>query len=183
MRRPRSSSWKRRDEQFARIAGAIEKMFPAHVAQTAAALARLHALTEDLDVQMARCWMALGDSMPVAKRYALAWRELGRRAEREDQLRSVLALGSELARLTRLPGLRTMLRMMRGPATAAGLGDLQRFLETGFDTFAGMSRRAGAVEDFLRTIDTRERALFELLYEGELVASETELASILGQVP
>src|SRR5687768_6579676 len=46
----------RRDEQFARIAGAIEKLFPAHVALTAAALARLHALTEDLDLQMARTW-------------------------------------------------------------------------------------------------------------------------------
>jgi hypothetical protein len=173
----------KRDEQFARIAGAIEKMFPAHVAQTAAALARLHALTEDLDVQMARCWLALDDSMPPARRYASAWRALGRREERQEQLRSVLALGAELARLTRLPGLRTMLRMMRGPATAAGLGELQRFLENGFDTFAGMSRRAGAVEDFLHTIDTRERALFALLYDGELVASETELQRTLGQVP
>ncbi|TFY98268.1 FFLEELY motif protein [Ramlibacter humi] len=173
-----------RDEQFARIAGAIEKFFPAHVAQTAAALARLHAMTEDLDVQMGRLWLAQADaSAPPAHRYALAWRELGRREEREDQLRSVLALGHELARLTRMPGLRTMLRMMRGPATAAGLGALQQFLENGFDTFAGMSKRAGAVEDFLRTVDTRERALFALLYERDLVASGTELARTLGQVP
>lgn len=176
--------YRQRDEQFARIAGAIEKFFPAHVAQTAAALARLHAMTEDLDVQMARLWLAQSDAgAPAADRYALAWRELGRRAEREDQLRSVLALGQELARLTRMPGLRTMLRMMRGPATAAGLGALQRFLENGFDTFAGMSQRAGAVEEFLRTVDARERALFVLLYEHDHVASGTELARTLGQVP
>lgn len=174
----------RRDEQFARIAGAIEKLFPAHVAGTAAALAQLHAMTEDLDLQMARLWrsQAPGD-LPLSRRYAIAWRELGRRDERERQLDSVLALGHELARLTRLPGLRTMLRMMRGPANAAGLADLQRFLEEGFDTFAGMARRPRAVEEFLRTVQERERQLFSLLYGQDLVAGETELERILGQAP
>jgi len=174
----------RRDEQFARIAGAIEKLFPAHVAGTAAALAQLHGMTEDLDMQMARLWRAqqAGD-LPSSRRYAIAWRDLGRRDERERQLDAVVALGQELARLTRLPGLRTMLRMMRGPANAAGLADLQRFLEEGFDTFAGMARRRGAVEEFLRTVQDRERRLFSLLYEQDLVAAETELERTLGQAP
>lgn len=174
----------RRDEQFARIAGAIEKLFPAHVAATAAALARLHAMTEDLDAQMARHWLSgSGFQANPAGRYARAWRGVGRREEREAQLDSVLALGNELARLTRMPGLRTMLRMMRGPATAAGLADLQAFLENGFDTFAGMSRKPGAVEHFLETVRSREQQLFALLYGDDLVACETELARILGQAP
>src|SRR6478735_3941386 len=42
-----------RDAQFARIAGAMEKLFPRDVADTAAALAELHALTESLDHAMA----------------------------------------------------------------------------------------------------------------------------------
>ena len=113
----------------------------------------------------------------------MAWQELGRRGERERQLEPVLALGHELARLTRLPGLRTMLRMMRGPANAAGLADLQRFLEEGFDTFAGMARRRGAVEEFLRTVQEREGQLFSLLYGADLVACETELDRLLGQAP
>lgn len=174
----------RRDEQFARIAGAIERLFPAHVADTAAALARLHALTEDLDVQMARYWNAEpGMASIPTRRYATAWRRLGRREEREAQLGSVLVLGNELARLTRKPGLRTMLRMMRGPANAAGLGDLQAFLENGFDTFAGMSRSRGTVEHFLATVQSREQQLFALLYDEDLVACETELGRILGQAP
>src|SRR5690242_16973455 len=41
-----------RDAQFARIAGAIERFFPAAVAQTAVDLAKLHALTESLDHAM-----------------------------------------------------------------------------------------------------------------------------------
>lgn len=172
-----------RDEQFARIAGAIEKLFPAHVADTAASLARLHALTEDLDLQMAHIWLGRDALEPPAGRYAHAWRELGRRQERADQLLSVIQLGEELARLTRMPGLRTMLRVMRGPASAAGLGALQHFLEIGFDTFAAMSRVRGAVETFLSTVRQREEALFALLYDQDLVACETELSRILGQAP
>ena len=174
--------YSRRDDQFSRIAGAIERLFPAQVAQTAASLAHLHALTEDLDVQMARMWPD-GQDSTAAARYARAWRTLGRREERLQQLQSVAALGHDLVRLTRTPGLRTMLKLMRAPAAAAGLADLQRFLETGFDTFAGMARRSGAAEHFLATVEQRERALMELLDEADDVACETELARILGQAP
>jgi hypothetical protein len=106
-----------------------------------------------------------------------------RRADRERQLLVVVGIGQQLARLTRNTGLRMMLRMMRGPAAAAGLGALQRFLECGFDTFATMARRRGGVEDFLNTIQTRESALMNLLYDANLVACETELRRTLGQVP
>jgi hypothetical protein len=172
----------RRDEQFARIAGAIEKMFPAQVARTAAGLAALHALTEDLDMAMARAWLAQ-DPGSEAARYAAAWRTVDRAEDRRAQLQSVVAMGRELAALTRAPGLRTMLRMMRGPANAAGLGDLQRFLESGFDTFAGMARQRGSVEVFLSTVDERESALLTLLSGPDPVACETGLARILGQAP
>ena len=125
--------------------------FPQQVVTTAVALAELHALTEELDQAMALVWLAQeGDETSDARRYALAWREVGRREDREDQLTVVLRIGEEMARLTRTAGLRVMLRMMRGPATAAGLGSLQRFLESGFDTFAAMAKRPGGAEQFLR---------------------------------
>jgi hypothetical protein len=171
-----------RDAQFARIAGAIESLFPAQVARTAAALAQLHALTEDLDLQMAHAWLALGPA-PEAPRYVQAWRDVGREADRRQQLNELLDIGRDLALLTRTPGLRTMLRMMRGPASASGMGALQRFLEAGFDTFSGMARRPGTAERFLDTVNQRETALFVLLFEGDDVASGTELARILGQAP
>lgn len=171
----------RRDEQFARIATAIERLFPAPVARTAADLAALHALTEDLDMALARAWAPTRGS--DLARYASAWQAVGRAGDRHTQLRSVVALGHELAGLTRTPGLRTMLRMMRGPATAAGLGDLQRFLETGFDTFGGMARQRGAVEAFLSTVQERESVLMDTLFAADLVACETELTRILGQAP
>lgn len=169
-----------RDAQFARIAGAIERLFPADVAEMAVALARLHALTEQLDHAMAVAWLG-GTEGSDAGRYARAWRAVGRRADREAQLRTVLAIGHEMARLTRLPGLRLMLKMMRGPAAAAGMSSLQRFLESGFDTFAAMAKRPGGAEAFLETIRQREEALIVMLFDSELVACETDLAGILGQ--
>lgn len=168
-----------RDAQFARIAGAVEKLFPRDVADTAAGLARLHALTESLDHGMARL-APLRAEDDVAG-YSRAWKAVGRRDHREQQIATVVAIGAEMTRLTRLPGLRMMLRMMRGPAGAAGLSSLQRFLESGFDTFAALSRQKGGAERFLDTILDRERHLAHLLFDGEAVACETALRDILGQ--
>jgi hypothetical protein len=173
-----------RDAQFSRIAGAIEKLFPAQVAQTAVALAQLHALTEQLDFAMAQAWVAPAlQGLPPAARYVRAWREVGRRAERESQLTVVMRIGMEMARLTRTPGLRMMLKMMRGPAAAAGLTDLQRFLEAGFDTFGALAKRSGDAERFLSIIRGRESGLIARLFDADLVACETEIGALLGQVP
>jgi hypothetical protein len=168
-----------RDAQFARIAGAVEKLFPKDVAETAAALAQLHALTESLDHAMAKAGSVQG--LDDVAGYIAAWRAVGRRPDRERQLERVVAIGAEMTRLTRLPGLRLMLKMMRAPATAAGLGALQRFLEAGFDTFAAVAKSRGGAEAFLATIREREARLLHLLFDADPVACETELQRILGQ--
>jgi hypothetical protein len=170
-----------RDGQFARIAGAIERFFPSAVVETAVGLAKLHAQTEELDDAVGRAWLA-GSTQDEAQRYVAAWREVGRREDRRAQLDVVLAIGRDMIRLTRTPGLRTMLRMMRAPAAAAGLASLQRFLETGFDTFAAMAR-GDAANQFLRTIGEREAALIDSLYDEPAVACGTRLAATLGQAP
>jgi hypothetical protein len=173
-----------RDVQFARIAAAIEKLFPQQVAATAVALAELHALTEELDQAMALAWLSqVDEEMSESRRYIAAWREVGRRPDRQKQLTVVLGIGHQMARLTRTVGLRTMLRMMRGPAAAAGMGALQRFLECGFDTFGTMARRRGGAEGFLAIIEAREIALMGLLFDADLVTCETALGDTLGQAP
>ncbi len=170
-----------RDGQFARIAGAIEKLFPAAVADTAVALAELHALSEELDQAMAVHWLEHASrGQSDAQRYVAAWRGVGRRRDREGQLSVVLGIGREMARLTRMPGLRMMLKMMRRPAVAAGLGSLQRFLENGFDTFTAMARRDGA-EEFLGLIEKREAALIAMWFDSDVAVCESALAATLGQ--
>lgn len=172
-----------RDTQFARIAGGLQTLFPRQVVATAVALAELHVLTEDLDHAMGLAWSAgdMTSAISDCSCYLAAWRAVGHRAERRRQLEVVQDIGRDLARLTQLPGLRLMLRMMRKPAHAAGLGSLQEFLESGFDTFAGMSGRPRGVEPFLSLVEERESALINLLFDGETVACETRLGATLGQ--
>ena len=160
-----------RDAQFSKIAGALERMFPESVVQTATALAQVHALTERLDDAMAQAWLARpqhnpsGDG-PDPSTYWRLWQAVGQRSARNEQLQTVLSLGSQLDRLTHTRGLRTLLKMMRGPAVAAGLSELQSFLEAGFDTFAAMEDAAG----FLTTIEHREGALIDALFDSPLDA-------------
>ena len=168
-----------RDAQFARIASAVEKLFPRDVADTAAGLARLHALTESLDHAMARSDRLESDEDVAG--YVRAWKAVGRREDRQRQLETVIDIGAELSRLTRTPGLRLMLKMMRGPAGAAGMSSLQRFLEAGFDTFGAVAKNPGGAERFLSTIREREQQLIELLFDADAVSCETEVGAILGQ--
>ena len=153
--------YSRRDAQFARIAGALERLFPQSVVQTATLLSKLHALSETLDACMALTW---GEHFPQQDAldlpsYKRVWQCLhstsGYTRAREQQIFAMQELGKQLERHTKVVGLRLMLKMMRSPATAAGLQDLQRFLETGFDTFGHLSK-AGKLPSFLATITERE---------------------------
>ena len=167
-----------RDAQFARIASALERLFPKQVVQTAVLLAQLHNQTEELDLAMAQHWRVSKD-MADTPRYMAAWRAVGRRADRVTQLDSVLRVGDELDRLTRTPGLRLMLKMMRKPAKLAGLGALQQFLELGFDTFAAMGNQGGGARYFLDTVQRREAHLFGLLFDAPSALCEAEIAQTL----
>ena len=170
-----------RDHQFARIAGTIARIFPQAVVNTAGALVEVHALSEKLDDLMARQWLA--DSPAAATGsdcavYIQCWRKVADPAARQGQLEVVLELGQALNRLTRMPGLRTMLKMMRRPAAAAGLDSLQTFLETGFDAFAEMR----GAEDFLAVIRARETQWIRSFFEDEPLACETRLIHLLASI-
>jgi hypothetical protein len=158
-----------RDAQFGRIAPAIERLFPQSVVQLATTLAQLHALSEQLDHRMAVTLLAMSidpqTDYAVRTHYPLAWRTVGQRTAREQQLELVNHLGEELAKITRVKGLRILLRMMRSPAHAAGLEHLQSFLELGFDTFALMQRSKSGAEGFLNAINDRERAWMARLFD------------------
>lgn len=149
----------RRDAQFARIVPAVGRLFPAEIVRTVATLGALHALSESLD-------SAMGAALPAAALddgcYALAWQAVGRAADRERQIGLTLEVGRSLDRYTRTPMLTASLRMMRGPARAAGLSELQHFLETGFEAFKAMR---GAAE-FLGTIAARERGFVAAQFAG-----------------
>ena len=155
------SDFSRRDTQFARVVPALVRLFPDDVVQTVATLAQLHAMSETLDTSMASHFAE--DTAINAHSYIRAWQATGRMTDRELQIALTLEVTSRLDRFTRKPLLRNSLRLMRGPARAAGLSELQRFLENGFDTFRAMK----GSQEFIVIIDLRERSLASFLFQAD----------------
>lgn len=159
-----------RDAQFARIVPALVRLFPREIVATVAALACLHALTEEMDSAMAA---RLPDADVSADAYASAWRDVGHRVDRERQIALMTQIGQALDRYTANPLLRHTLRMMRRPAQAAGLSALQQFLERGFDTFKGL----GGAGAFLSTIAERERGHVDSLFDPTAAVPQDFIAA------
>lgn len=160
-----------RDAQFYRMAGAIQRLLPEAAIATAVALAQLHAMTERLDLRMGEVWLKeAADAEPTNPHalYARIWHITGQRKQRDQQLQLVLEVGRDLEVLTRKSGLRVLLKMMRVPSQAAGLSNLQHFLELGFDTFSTMGKQKGKVSAFLRIIETRESEFLRVLSSNDL---------------
>jgi hypothetical protein len=150
-----------RDAQFARVVPALVRLFPVDVVATVATLGQLHALSELLDTRMARALPEVDGGLD-AGRYAAAWRAVGEPLSRQTQIDLTVSVGRQLDRYTRSRLLRHSLRLMRGPAKAAGMEQLQRFLESGFDTFAEMR----GSDEFLTIVREREEALSNALFAG-----------------
>jgi hypothetical protein len=151
------ADFSQRDAQFARVVPALVRLFPEDIVATVATLTTLHALSESLDSQMAE---QIASPDMNAARYTAAWQATGRAADRQSQIDLMLSVGSSLDKLTRKPLVRASLLMMRGPARAAGLGELQTLLETGFEAFRSMKGAA----DFLGTVRRRETDLCAALF-------------------
>ena len=165
-----------RDAQFARIVPSLVRLFPSELVDTVRVLTALHALSERFDTEMGR--YLLDTPSLDARAYLQAWQSIGRPAERERQIDLLIAVGRSLDVYTRHPVLRHTLRLMRGPARAAGLGDLQAFLERGFECFRSM----GGASHFLEIVQQREQELMSRLFAGSL-APGAEGCDVLGQLP
>lgn len=161
-----------RDAQFVRVVPTLVRLFPAQIVHTVERLARLHALSEQLDSEMG---LHVHSTKIDAASYVSAWQATSRRADRYLQIDLTLDVGVALDRYTRQSVLRRSLKLMRGPAKAAGLGELQRFLESGFDTF----KKMGGAEHFLGLIRSRERALADALFEQRAHPNDADEATNL----
>ena len=165
------SDFTRRDAQFARVVPALVRLFPTEVIQAVASLAQLHALSEVLDTAMGVA--SDGSHVVDARNYIRVWQATGRASDRQAQIELTLGVAGRLDAFTRKPLLRSSLRLMRGPARAAGMIELQQFLESGFDTFRAMK---GAGE-FIATVRMRELALASNLFDADLGISPPTIAT------
>ena len=149
-----------RDREALRIVPKLARLLPERAVETLAHGVELDQLSEALDARVAE---QLSDRLDAAT-YCSAYVAAGTRAERVQQIATVDEIGHSLERLARVPLLATLLHMMRGPAEAAGLGHLHQFLASGFDAFKVM----GPAGTFLDAVRTRESALMERVFDGEV---------------
>ena len=156
-----------RDEEVARIIPTMARMLPASALETIALAVELDALAEELDQQVAG---ALRRLQPGARAleisetsYGKAYRAASSTAERERQIWLTGRIGATLDRLARKPLIAGALRLMEGPAHAAGLGALHDFLARGFAAF----REMRGADEFLAVIGARETRINARLFAAD----------------
>ncbi len=157
-----AKDFSRRDAELGRLVPMMVRLLPEAALETIADAIEMDALSERLDLALARELAEDDVSRVDAARYARAYRRAGSRAERERQLALIASVGESLDRLVRRPTVGRLLKSMARPAQLAGLAEMQDFLVRGFEAF----RAIGGAYGFLQTIEARERAILEALYAG-----------------
>lgn len=150
------TDFSRRDEEIERILPMLRVALPSSGLETLSLAMELDAISESLDAAMvATLPKRRGKLVLDQESYAEAYRRVGRRSERERQVELIVETGEALEALARKSLVAGALRVMRGPAHLAGLGELHEFLERGFAAF----RRMGPASEFLARIADNERRL------------------------
>ncbi len=155
----------RRDADIAKVLPMMQKLLPGALLSTVADAIELGLLTQAFDLRMAQRLQALA---PRRRRldgplYAQAYRACGLPRLREHQIDLIARVGLGLGKAVRMPGVLTLLKLSRGPARAAGLSELQGFLERGFAAFAQL----GEVTAFIAEIEQDERSVAARLFGGD----------------
>lgn len=151
----------RRDAELSRVIPALTRFLPESALLTVADAVELDALSESLDVGLARRLAAGAEAGALTPQaYASAYAQPADRPARERQLALVLEIGGALDKLVRNRLVGGLLSAMRGPARAAGLEEMHEFLHRGFQAFRAMN----GASRFLERVDARERALMEQLF-------------------
>jgi len=145
-----------------RVVPMMTKLLPLAALETVADAIELHALSEALDFAMVKALGSRARNLAAAA-YGDAYRQVGRRDDRERQITLINDLGHALSRLIDQPFVSSGLSLMRMPARLAGMGELHVFLEHGYDAF----RRIDDTEKFLELIVGRERKLLKALFAGD----------------
>lgn len=155
-----AKDFSRRDEEMGRIYPTLVRLLPASTVETVDLALELDALAEGFDQDLARALPARGAINETT--YADAFRKVGREPQRYRQIELVSEVGHRLDLVVKKPLIATTLRMLRKPAHLAGLGDLQEFLEHGFDAFRAMD----GADEFLGIIIRRETEIMRRLFAG-----------------
>ncbi|MEO5595878.1 MAG: hypothetical protein ABIQ97_01845 [Lysobacteraceae bacterium] len=151
-----------RDRDVARVLPLMLRLLPEPLIATVADAIGLSVLSHAFDLRMAQALEDLlsGRKKITADSYGMAYRQVGLPQLRGVQIDLIARLAHGLDAAVRKPALGRLLRMSRLPAWAAGLGELQSFLERGFAAFAALDQPALFVDRVVK----QEREIAQRLF-------------------
>jgi len=144
--------FRERDQEMKRVLPVMVRMLRDDMLLVLAEAFELQSLSLDFDMDMTTQYLANGSGELDLSRYGELYRACGHEKERERQIELIHRLGLELNRLVHHRLVMMLIRVLRGPAIAAGFGLLQSFLEGGLNAFRVM----GDGTEFIDTIKLRE---------------------------
>lgn len=154
-----------RDRDVARVMPLMARLMPDALVAAAADAIGLAVLSHAFDLRMAEHLAARPKpEAPIdVADYGAAYRATGCPRLRRRQIELILGVGWTLDAAVKKHGVYKLLRASRLPARAAGLSELQGFLERGFSAFDAL----GGAGEFLEAIGHREREVSRRLFAGE----------------
>lgn len=155
--------FRERDQEMERVMPIMVRFLPDKALVALAEAFELQAISIEFDVQMAVYMANRGFLEMNMAQYCDVYLNSSERSGRERQINLILKLGRDLQKLVNKPVINYLLRMLRGPAHAAGFGLLQEFLESGFASFRALED----ADHFVETIYEREWAAMQRMYAGD----------------
>lgn len=161
--------FRQRDTDIERVYPIMVRVLSENAMHSLSLAVELHALSQLLDNRLIDVLTAMG--VPLGQRgyklkrsdYARAYRESDNYDQRVRQIQLIEEAGSKLDEVVKHPVIYVTAKLARGPAKAAGFGELQDFIERGLSAF----RRMKGAEPFLAAVHEREFFILDQIYSGD----------------
>lgn len=152
-----------RNQDMERVMPVMIRFLSDKILRSLADAFELQAISLECDLQMTEILNAQGLRKLDDASYGAVYRRCNNRLIREKQILLIRQLGRDLARLVHKRFVMQLVRLLRGPAYAAGFGKLQAFLEDGLSAFKKLENPGF----FIDTIYQREWQSMQKLFDGD----------------
>jgi hypothetical protein len=152
-----------RDQDMGKVMSVMTRFLPDGVLLSMSEAFELQAISLEYDISMAGYIEREGMEGLDMPSYCAVYRACSDRPGRSRQIELIRKLGWDLDRLVHRVLVTYLVRLLHGPAHAAGFGALQDFLESGLESFRAMED----ARYFIETIYGREREAMERMFAGD----------------
>jgi len=151
-----AKDFRQRDEEIRHLYEIIHHFLPDIILKLVKTVIELNDLTQSLDEEL---WTVMQNELEVIDKitmdlYVAGYRLCDNYDERAYQIELIDQIGHMVNLTTKVPMIATTLKVVRGPVTRTGWGELHDWIERGFLAFQYMH----GAKEFLATIHDREMA-------------------------